>query len=62
MKKKTIAISLFIMFLVTPHIGQAFSFSYVAGSLIKDRRYGITNCIIEEGFYFLVIDNTGYDH
>jgi hypothetical protein len=47
------------MFLVTPHIGQAFSFSYVAGSLIKDRRYGITNCIIEEGFYFLVIDNTG---
>ncbi len=47
------------MFLVTPHIGQAFSFSYVPGSLITDKRYGLANCIVEEGFYFFVLDNTG---
>ncbi len=47
------------MLLLAPHIGQAISFSYVPGSLIKDRRYGLSNCIIEEGYYFLVIDNTG---
>lgn len=59
MKKKAIMLSLFLTLLVTPHIGQAFSFSYVTGSLIKDRRYGLANFIIEEGYYFLVIDNTG---
>ncbi|MCK4896495.1 MAG: hypothetical protein KAS47_06770 [Candidatus Heimdallarchaeota archaeon] len=59
MKKKALVLSLFLMLLLTPHIGQALSFSYVTGSLIKDRRYGLANCIIEEGYYFLVIDNTG---
>lgn len=59
MKKKAIVLSLFLALLLTPHIGQAFSFSYVPGSLINDRRYGLANFIIEEGYYFLVIDNTG---
>jgi hypothetical protein len=64
MKKKVILFSIFLTFLITPHIGQALSFSYVHGSLIEDRRYGLVNFIIEEGYYFLVyyflvIDNTG---
>ncbi|MHA1551686.1 MAG: hypothetical protein ACTSQC_07055 [Candidatus Heimdallarchaeaceae archaeon] len=59
MKKKALVLNLFLVLLLAPHIGQAISFSYVPGSLIKDRRYGISNCIIEEGYYFLVIDNTG---
>ena len=59
MKKKSLVFGLFLMLLLAPHIGQAISFSYVPGSLIKDRRYGLSNCIIEEGYYFLVIDNTG---
>ena len=59
MKKKVILFSIFLTLLITPHIGQALSFSYVHGSLIEDRRYGLVNFIIEEGYYFLVIDNTG---
>jgi len=59
MKKKAIVLSLLLTLLVAPHISQALSFSYVPGSLIKDKRYGLANCIIEEGFYFLVLDNTG---
>lgn len=59
MKKKAILLSLFLTLLITPHIGQALSFSYVHGSLIEDKRYGLVNFIIEEGYYFLVIDNTG---
>ncbi len=59
MKKKAIVLSLLLTLLVAPHIGQALSFHYVPGSLLKDTRYGLANCIIKEGFYFLVLDNTG---
>ena len=59
MKHKTLTVNLLLLILLVPIFGQAISFDYVPGSLIKDRLFGISNCIVEEGYYFLVIDNTG---
>ena len=59
MKKQSLAFGFFLALLVAPIMGQALFNDYVPGSLIKDKISGQKTCIVEEGFYFLVIDNTG---
>ena len=40
-------------------VSSATSF-HIPGTLVLDRKYAFYNAIIEEGYYFLVFDNTGF--
>lgn len=58
-KKLGILTGLFVLVLLSRSVSSATSF-HVPGTMIHDRIYSTYNAIIEEGYYFLVFDNTGY--
>ena len=60
MNKKTSIIAGFIVLAVLANTTAAATSFHVPGTLILDTIYGTYNAIIEEGYYFLVFDNTGY--
>jgi hypothetical protein len=60
MKLKSKLIPLAILLLFLPSLVKGSPFSYVPGTLIEDRIFDSFTVIIEEGYYFLVFDNTGY--
>lgn len=60
MKKHTSIIAGFIILTILANTTNAATSFHIPGTLILDRVYGTYNAIIEEGYYFLVFDNTGY--
>ena len=59
MNKKIILVSLVFAIIFTSFASEAYSFYYVPGSLVVDKLYDDFDAILDEGFWFLVIDNTG---
>ena len=60
MKVKSTLLPLAMLAIILPALVTGSPFSYVPGSLVEDRLYDSFTIIIEEGYYFLVFDNTGY--
>ncbi|MHA1200402.1 MAG: hypothetical protein ACTSQF_13850 [Candidatus Heimdallarchaeaceae archaeon] len=58
-KKLGIIAGLIVLTILSRSVSGATSF-HVPGTMIHDTVYGTYNAIIEEGYYFLVFDNTGY--
>ena len=59
MNKKIIMVGLVFAMLITSVSSEAFDFYIVPGSLVYDKIYDDFDAILDEGFWFLVIDNTG---
>ena len=59
MNKKSAVLGIAIILLCSSFVSEAYPFQYMPGSLVEDKLYASFNVIISEGFYFLVIDNTG---
>jgi len=60
MKRKTALLSFALLAVILPTFVSGSPFYYVPNTLIEDVKYGSFSVIVEEGFYFLVFDNTGY--
>ncbi len=58
-KKLGILTGLIILVFLSRSVSSATSF-HVPGTLVLDRKYALYNAILQEGYYFLVFDNTGY--
>jgi len=59
LKRKNLLVYLFVFLFLVPIFSKAYSFYYVYNSLVEDQKYASSKCVITEGYYFLVIDNTG---
>lgn len=60
MKLKSTLLPLALIAIILPSLVTGNPFSYIPGTLIEDRLYDSYTVIIEEGYYFIVFDNTGY--
>ena len=60
MKRKTVLLAFVILALILPSTISGSPFYYITGTLVEDKKYDHFDVIIEEGYYFLVFDNTGY--
>ena len=59
MNKKIIIVGVIFAILFTSFASEAYDFYIVPGSLVVDKLYDDFNAILAEGFWFLIIDNTG---
>ena len=60
MKRKTALLSFALLAVILPTFVSGSPFYYVPNTMVEDKIYGSFTVIVEEGFYFLVFDNTGY--
>ena len=60
MRTKLAIIAGFIALVVLSRPVTSATTFHVTGTLVLDRRFAFYNAIIEEGYYFLVFDNTGF--
>ncbi|MCG3260652.1 MAG: hypothetical protein H7644_12950, partial [Candidatus Heimdallarchaeota archaeon] len=60
MNRKTALLSFALLAVILPTFVSGSPFYYVPNTMIEDVKYGSFSVIVEEGFYFLVFDNTGY--
>ena len=60
MKRKTALLTFALLAVILPTVVSGSPFYYVTNTMIEDMKYGSFSVIVEEGFYFLIFDNTGY--
>ena len=60
MNRKTALLAFALLAVILPTAVSGSPFYYVPYTMIEDVKYGSFSVIVEEGFYFLVFDNTGY--
>ncbi len=60
MKRKTALLTFALLVIILPTVVSGSPFYFVPNTMIEDRKYGSFSVIVEEGFYFLIFDNTGY--
>jgi len=60
MKRKTAPLTFALLVVILPTVISGSPFYFVPNTVVEDKLYGTFSVIIEEGFYFLVFDNTGY--
>ena len=60
MNRKTALLAFALLAVILPTAVSGSPFYYVPNTMIEDMKYGTFSTIVEEKFYFLVFDNTGY--